>query len=625
MAIPNYGNIFTAKPTALVSLLQSIEKHDAVLPNFQRAWVWEPEMVRDLLISVAHLYPAGSLLTMPVSSTHFALRAFEGAGEFTSHDRPNLMILDGQQRLTSLYQALYRREGVQVKRQTYHFYLDIRLLMSESAGTAASSPFSQALFYVKEEASGKRVRYDRIQPLYPLTTQEDELAAGCLPLNLLFDTSNALTAWQNAYLVRNSQKDMDEFLRLQADWARLVDPWLNSMKSYPFPEVQLDANMPLGAICHIFEKVNSTGVALDVFDLCTAILWAKGFALNEEWKKTCKGLDQANFLSMLPRPLSGTYFLQAIALLDSLERKRSASRERIAVACRKEDLMALSVETVKKWWGVLVEGYKEASKFMTNEGILDERILPYTTLIFPLAAIFADVLHRKGAAHIGAAWPKVAQWYWCSVFSQRYSSHVETAAAQDFEEVLAWIEGGTQPYVVRTFNFRSDALQEITSIRNAIYKGILCLLVRDGARDFGGGGKLSTDLFYDTKQDHHHIFPTDVLKQMGVQSDRRTDTIINKTLISASVNRSISNKHPSRYVQMLIEKVGQQTTDEILHSHRINPALLKQDNWEAFLQDRRERLRDLVVTACGGNVQPFLVSVPDALLAGESDDEDSVA
>ena len=127
--LSNEGSLFVAKPEPLVELLGGIHKHAIALPNFQRPWVWEPDMVRDLIKSVAYRYPAGSLLTMPVTTNSFALRPFEGSG-ISLKINPNLMILDGQQRLTSLYQALYRHEGVHVKSRTYHFYLDVNILMS---------------------------------------------------------------------------------------------------------------------------------------------------------------------------------------------------------------------------------------------------------------------------------------------------------------------------------------------------------------------------------------------------------------------------------------------------------------------------------------------------------------
>ncbi len=97
MHVPSEGNIFTANPEPLSDLLAVIHTHSTALPNFQRPWVWEPQMVRELLIYVAYRYPAGSLLTMPVSSSAFALRPFEGSGDSLRRD-PTLLVRDVRRR-----------------------------------------------------------------------------------------------------------------------------------------------------------------------------------------------------------------------------------------------------------------------------------------------------------------------------------------------------------------------------------------------------------------------------------------------------------------------------------------------------------------------------------------------
>ncbi len=610
-------NLFVTKPVQLSTLLNGIQLHDIALPNFQRPWVWNPLMVRDLVISVAYRYPAGSLLTMPIKSRTFGLRPFEGAGE-ELRNNPNLMILDGQQRLTSLYQALFRSDGVHYKGRIYYFYLDVNTLLSDPDGLDQGEPFfEKSLFYVMEEKGGKRIRYQDLRPLYELTTREQEIKVGALPLCSIFDTSDALANWRTEYLILRSNNNMEIFIQQLKEWDKLIKPWLDRIRLYPFPVVELTADMSLGAICHIFEKVNSTGVPLDVFDLCNAILWAQGFYLNQRWENTKSTFKERNIMPM--EPPVGTYFLMSLALLDSLDRKNSNHQAGIAVNCRKQDLMDLKKDTVEKWWDVLVDGYTEASKFMVNQGIIAERILPYSTLIIPLAAIFAYLKRTKSNVLVQAAWPKVERWYWCSVFSQRYSSQVEYVSSQDFEQVISWVEGGAEPVVVRTFTFRSDALQEIISIRNVIYRGALCLLCKGHARDFGGGGELSTDLIYETRQDHHHIFPTSAMTKMGVK-DPRVNTIVNKTLISASVNRSIGGRLPSQYLETLQSKIPEVSLDNILESHEINPSLLKADSWDEYIQDRRERLRNLIEKICGGNVQPFSDQNLEIEVSGEEEE-----
>ncbi len=203
-------------------------------------------------------YPAGSLLTMPVSNGGFGLRPFEGTGD-ELREQPNLMVLDGQQRLTSLYQALYQRNGVTVKKRTYHFYVDVGVLMSDPDGSIeVGDPFfERALFYVVVDKKGRRIRYEDLKPLYEITTFEQELDAGALPLGLTFDV-DSLTQWKEQYLYRQTS-ELARYQELSRKWDKLVKSWIDRISNYPFPVVELRSNMPLGAICHIFEKVNSTG------------------------------------------------------------------------------------------------------------------------------------------------------------------------------------------------------------------------------------------------------------------------------------------------------------------------------------------------------------------------------
>ncbi len=623
MNIAGDGEIFTAKPQQLAELLKGIDNHKVVLPDFQRPWVWEPQMVFDLIISVAYRYPAGSLLTMRVSDGGFALRPFDGSGD-TLKVKPELMILDGQQRLTSLYQALLSRGGVSHKSRRHHFYLDVPVLMSdEDECIFEGDPcFEKALFYLSEDRrTGKRIRYENLQPKYDITTPEQALEHGCLPLWTVFDSDDHLGHWRDQYLtsIVGEEASLAVYKCEQRRWEKLVQPWVRRMRDYPFPVVELKDDMPLGAICHIFEKVNSTGVPLGVFDLCNAILWAQGFLLNRKWDE----LRRKRLQAMFPmQNLEGTHFLMGIALLASMQRKTGNPDDNLGVMCRKQDLMRMGRADVEKWWEVLADGYVEAAKLMSEQGIIAQRILPYTTLIVPLAAILAYLKWKKGPAHVGPAWKKISQWYWCSVFTQRYSSQVEYGVAQDFEQVTRWVDGGEEPDVVRTFNFRSDYLQEITSLRNVIYKGILCLLAREGAKDFSGGGKLTTDLFFDTSQDHHHIFPTDALKALGIE-DKRADSVINKTLISSATNRRIGGRRPSEYCEALsktIDPADPSLFDGILDTHRASAAALRTNDWERFVEDRRERLRSLVGAACGKPTQSFTDAVEELEVEGGDED-----
>jgi hypothetical protein len=621
------GKIFTPKDESLSHLLGDIYDGKTVLPDFQRPWVWDPNMIRELIISIAYRYPAGSLLTMPVGSKkNFATRSFEGAKVHSGEtEKPKFIVLDGQQRLTSMLQAAYTSDGVLYKNKRYFFYLDIPKLMADTDGIEVGDPyFDDALFYLMEgKKNSRRIRYKGLEEIYDITEDDATVKHGALPLWYVFDSRGLLSKWKDRYLMGLSGEHMGKFRELLNQWEDLVDPWIHRIKTYPFPIVELHEDMPIEAVCHIFEKVNSSGKPLDVFDLCTAILWSQGFRLNHEWQKM--KTDLGDKLEM--QPLNGTSFLMGIALLDSLHRKKNRPEERIAVTCKRSSLMELNKKMVDEWWEVLKKGYVESGKFMADQGIVNPGILPFTTMIIPLSAILAHIVEKDGEAHVGKAWEKLAKWYWCSVFSQRYSSQVDTNSAMDYEQVVDWIYGGDEPPVVKKFSFRSDMIQEVASIRNAVYKGILCLLVKNGAKDFGGAGTINSSLYVSAAHDHHHIFPKNAMKKLGIK-DPRVESIVNKTLINASVNRSIGDNRPSVYLMKLKTgkmKLEDEKLDRILESHLIPPDSLKADDWENFIKQRREKIRGLIESTCGGSFLPFSESADALDVETEEEDDDEGA
>ncbi|MGC2112573.1 MAG: DUF262 domain-containing protein [Candidatus Korobacteraceae bacterium] len=128
-------------PRALKDLLSEIDSRTTVPPDFQRDFVWDPAATQELIVSISSNYPAGSLLRIRDNNRVFAAREFEGAPKLDSHTH-TFLVLNGQQRLTSLYQAFY---GV----GEHRYYLDIGKLLN-------GMDFDEAIFHVR--SGTKRVK-----------------------------------------------------------------------------------------------------------------------------------------------------------------------------------------------------------------------------------------------------------------------------------------------------------------------------------------------------------------------------------------------------------------------------------------------------------------------------------
>ena len=115
----------------LTDLMEAVDTGAAQLPDFQRGWVWDDGRIKALILSVIHSFPVGAAMFLEYGneSIRFKHKPIEGSAA-DSNTKPDELILDGQQRLTSLYNALYSKKPVRTrtdkgKEIERYYYLDI--------------------------------------------------------------------------------------------------------------------------------------------------------------------------------------------------------------------------------------------------------------------------------------------------------------------------------------------------------------------------------------------------------------------------------------------------------------------------------------------------------------------
>jgi uncharacterized protein with ParB-like and HNH nuclease domain len=249
-------NLFEdTNPRALKDLLSEIHSRTTVLPDFQRDFVWDPDATQDLVISIANNYPAGSLLRVRDKKRLFAAREFEGAPKLDGHTH-TFLVLDGQQRLTSLYQAFF---GV----GEHRYFLDLRKLLG-------GADFDEAIFHVRTSAKWAK-------QLERFDVQAAELN---LPLRVLEGGAGGFLQW---LLQVTNPLPPEERLRMQDSLTAINDRWIKTIDDYHFPVVTLSDETEPDALCTIFETLNRTGVKLSVFELLTARFWPHNINLRQLW------------------------------------------------------------------------------------------------------------------------------------------------------------------------------------------------------------------------------------------------------------------------------------------------------------------------------------------------------
>lgn len=564
-----------------------------------------------MLVSIARSFPIGAVMLLETGGeTRFQVRAVEGV-ELPPNTNPEELILDGQQRLTSLTQVLKLDKAVATrdakKREIkLYYYFDIEKALQ---GPLA---LEEAIVAVDEQRT-QRKNFGRDVTL-DLSTREKEIEAFHFPCNQILDSSQ----WEYALV----QADPQKFTRFMEFRQKVLEAFRN----YALPVIRLKKETPKEAVCVVFEKVNTGGVPLSVFELITATWAADGFNLREDWfGGKGKGGRYARLAKRtLLRDLQPTDFLQGISLLYSLERRTEdlaagrSGKEVTAVTAKREHILDMPLGAFEKWAEPLTKGFEEAERFLRSEGFHQPKFLPYRTQLTPLGAVLARLGERWLEPHIKA---KLARWFWCGVLGELYGGAVETRIALDVQQLLAWIDdpAAPEPATVQAAGFNPNRLDTLRSRTSAAYRGLYVLLQREGAHDFFWKARI-IDLDRDAKLDIHHIFPKKWCEEHDIPP-RVFNAIVNKTPISYKANRMIGSSAPSKYLRQLQERaeVDDAKMDEILKSHLIDPALLRADSFQAFYSARKAALLALVERAMGkAPVETNVIVADDE----EGDDEE---
>jgi uncharacterized protein with ParB-like and HNH nuclease domain len=121
---------FQSNDTSIAKILGDIDNGKNQLPDFQRGWVWDDERIRSLIASITSAYPVGALMFLEYGgdAVRFKYRPFTGV---MAGCKPETLVLDGQQRLTSIYGAMYSQKSVEtwtIKKEKVNRYYYIRVV-----------------------------------------------------------------------------------------------------------------------------------------------------------------------------------------------------------------------------------------------------------------------------------------------------------------------------------------------------------------------------------------------------------------------------------------------------------------------------------------------------------------
>lgn len=581
---------FTPTASTINELLGEIRLGKLGLPAFQRRFKWERAQVRELLGSVFNDYPAGSLLFYcPGETGTFGRRPIEAAPALKATPDVTL-ILDGQQRLTSLWGALEGKDpdGVQY-------------LLRVDAVLDGEDPEDWVTYAVPQyrKRRGRDEWYLRYQWLLnPSGRMEkheaplDVKGLRLLPLPVLVDDLRCLLWLQDVGL--------DE---AQLKRVRTVRDQV--LTDYKFPVITLDANTTPDRVAFIFEKVNSTGLKLSLFELLNAKLYREptegdgGLHLADLWVTARKEFPRLDRFG-----IKDLFFLQTLALLHTRGRGGAAG-------CKRKDIFGLTVEDVRALWTRALRAVDGVLQLMEDKaGIRNAKWFPFPTMVPALAALFDHFDARLHGKPEYNRWvDRTLRWYWCSVFANRYGNAVETKLPADVRAVIRWVDEDEQPDWMKLFRFSAATLRQSTSPSAAVYQGVFCLVLRT-ALDFHNTTPLTWERIQKVGAEDHHIFPKSRVKDTF--DWRLVNCVLNRTLIDWDTNRKIRNKWPSEYFPLI--RTENARFDDILASHGIptgEDSPERDDEFLRFLNLRERVIGGLIAEATGCAVVDYQLSDED--------------
>ncbi len=578
---------FSSDEPFLSDLLTDIESGKIQLPDFQRGWVWDDNHIRSLIASVTLSYPIGALMSLETGGegARFRPRAIEGV-ELVGGVEPDKLILDGQQRLTSLYLALRSSlpvptQDAKGKKIDRFYYLDMERCLD---------PEEERIDAVVSVPAKRQIKSDfgRVVDL-DLSTRAGEYESGHFPLQMVFD-SVGVADWEEGY--REHFTYDPEKSRFLSGFSRQI--W-QPLQKYKVPVIELKKETPKEAVCQVFEKVNTGGVSLTVFELMTATFAADDFQLREDWEARKERLEVQSVLA----GFEGSEFLQTVTLLASYRRHQATGS---AVSVKRKDVLRLTLAEYQENADSVEDGLRQAARFLNRERVFDLKNLPYGTQLVPLAATCAFI-GKKFEEDVVRQ--KLARWYWSGIFGELYGGANETRFALDIQGLCAWVlEEGEIPRTIRDSTFTPSRLLTLQTRNSAAYKGLYALMVQRGGLDFVNGDSIAHTTGFELPVEVHHIFPI-VWSQKHEIPRSKWNSVVNKAPLTSRTNRILSGSAPSQYLRRIVDRgaVGSDRLDQILETHLIDPELLREDRFEDFLRARASALLDEIERVTGRTVQ----------------------
>ncbi|KAA3616033.1 MAG: DUF262 domain-containing protein [Calditrichaeota bacterium] len=544
-------------------LISEIQKGIIKIPKFQRDFVWSIDRTAKLLDSILKGYPIGTFILW---QTDERINDIKNVGNLEIPHTPDgtkvQYVLDGQQRITSLYAAYLGANIQKVGEKKITNYSDIVVNLDTDINENGDQAISA------EPTGEKYVSLNTV-------------------LNFSFGKAKAL-----------SDKFSEEELER-------IDSYSTAFKTYEFSTVVLRKE-DIDSAIEVFTRINTGGQTLTLFEIISAKTYdeKQHFDMQTKWADFIKELKEIKYES-----ISSTVVLSLLSLVLSRTRE-----------CKRKTIIALDKQDIIDTWDKVVSALKDSiDYFRTTYRIPVSHLLPYDSLLVPLAYFFFHKQDRPEADQR----KYLEEFFWRMSLSFRYSSSAESRLAQDIKRIDKILAGERPEYNdIKVYLDSPQALIDTNfSAGNSYCKAVLCLLAYQEPKDFRDNGKVILDnswLKVANSKNYHHFFPKAYLKGKTVLD---SNSLMNITLVSDHLNkRKIGAKAPSVYIRDFADQNSEINTALNSHFIDIKGHGIESDDYQQFLTSRAEKIFTHLKSRIDlTHTEPANEEIEELILGGEGE------
>jgi hypothetical protein len=576
------ATVFKEVSYNLATLIQQIDLGVIGLPDIQRPFVWPDTKVRELFDSMYKGYPVGYFLFWANANVEHT----KGIGTLTKQKHPNLLIVDGQQRLTSLFAVIKAQEII---RENY----------TKATIVIAFNPLEEK-FEIPDASIRKNPRYFQ-------------------NISLIWQPNINIIKVINEFLqnLKNSVELTDE----EEEKIQNAFMQLKNLESYPFSALELSSNITEEQVADVFVRINSQGKTLNQADFILTLMsvfWEEGRKNLEEFCRLCRipskeNASPFNYLidpdpDQMLRVSVGLAFRRArLQYVYSILRGKdletgtfsSERRDNQFDLLKQAQAKALNIQN----WHEFIKAVKQAG-FARQDYISSNNNLLYAYIFFLIGRedFKMDLYELKKL---------IGKWFFMSSITGRFTGSPETImemdlarlrginSPEDFAKVLndIIVSQLTNDFWMITLPMDLSTSSSTSPSLYAYYAALYVL----GANGLFSKLKVS-DLLQEglrskkSALERHHLFPKAWLQKNGVTELRDTNQIANFALVEWSDNISISDKAPSKYLPDYLNRLSNSEKEKMYYWHCL-PEKWEEMSYETFLIERRKRIAMVVKDA----------------------------